>query len=76
MAEPKFDALKNNKQINEGLPPPRVDLKDLFTGVLNKPVMVGALGAGYVLIDAANARIIINDGTYDIILLGFQEGGF
>ncbi len=30
----------------------------------------------YVLIDQKNGRIIINDGTNDRILIGFQSGGF
>lgn len=34
------------------------------------------IGGSNVKIDGANARIIINDGTYDRILIGFQSGGF
>jgi len=40
-----------------------------FSGSIN-------VGAGNVLIDGANKRILINDGTDDRILLGFQSGGF
>jgi len=34
------------------------------------------VGEGNVKIDGANKRIIINDGTNDRILIGFQSGGF
>lgn len=34
------------------------------------------VGGGNVQIDGANKRIIINDGVYDIILIGYQAGGF
>lgn len=34
------------------------------------------VGVGNVKIDGANKRIIINDGTNDRILLGYQSGGF
>lgn len=34
------------------------------------------VGSGNVQIDGANKRIIINDGTDDIILIGYQQGGF
>lgn len=33
-------------------------------------------GNGNVLIDGANKRIIINDGSYDRVLIGYQSGGF
>ena len=34
------------------------------------------VGTGNVKIDGANKRIIINDGTNDRILIGYQSGGF
>ena len=34
------------------------------------------VGAGNVIIDGANARILINDGMNDRILIGYDEGGF
>lgn len=33
-------------------------------------------GAASIILDGANKRIIINDGTYDRILIGYQSGGF
>lgn len=41
-------------------------------------VIAGATQVGdeSVVLDGTNGRIIVNDGTYDIILIGFQEGGF
>ena len=35
-----------------------------------------AVGEGNVLIDGVNKRITINDGTNDIVLLGYDSGGF
>jgi len=34
------------------------------------------VGVGNVVIDGANKRILINDGTNDRILIGYQESGF
>lgn len=34
------------------------------------------VGNNSVLIDGTNKRIIVNDGTYDRVLIGFQENGF
>lgn len=34
------------------------------------------VGAANVKIDGANKRILINDGSYDRVLLGYQSGGF
>jgi hypothetical protein len=34
------------------------------------------VGSANVVIDGANARIIVNDGTNDRILIGFQQSGF
>jgi hypothetical protein len=45
--------------------------------VLSGSVDVGAAsGTAGVFIDGANKRIIINDGTNDRILIGYQSGGF
>jgi len=40
-----------------------------FSGSIN-------VGVGNVKIDGANKRILINDGTNDRILIGFQSAGF
>lgn len=34
------------------------------------------VGASNVIIDGANKRILVNDGTNNRILIGFQSGGF
>jgi len=34
------------------------------------------LGDANIIIDTPNRRIIINDGTNDRVLIGYQEGGF
>lgn len=33
-------------------------------------------GAASIILDGGNKRIIINDGTHDRILIGYQSGGF
>ena len=38
--------------------------------------MQAASGSGYLLIDAENSRIIVNDGTNDRVLMGYDSGGF
>ena len=42
--------------------------------VLSGDIHVGS--AANVKIDGANARIVINDGAYDRVLIGYQAGGF
>lgn len=41
-------------------------------------VIAGAteVGSPNVVIDGANARIVINDGTYDRVLIGYDQNGF
>lgn len=34
------------------------------------------LGTGNIILDGANKQILINDGTNDRILIGYQAGGF
>jgi hypothetical protein len=34
------------------------------------------VGTGNVVIDGVNKRILINDGTYNRVLIGYQSGGF
>ena len=38
--------------------------------------MEASSGTGYLLIDAENSRIIVNDGTNDRVLIGYHSGGF
>jgi hypothetical protein len=33
-------------------------------------------GTASIILDGANRRIIVNDGTYDRVLIGYQSGGF
>lgn len=47
----------------------KVGTSQAFSGSIN-------VGIGNVLIDGVNKRILINDGTNDRILLGYQSGGF
>ena len=45
--------------------------------IVGGTVSVGVnLGETNILLDGANKRIIINDGSYDRILIGYQSGGF
>ena len=53
-----------------------ISAKKILAGELIVPVDLGNLDSGYIRLDGDNNRIIINDGTNDIILLGFQAGGF
>jgi len=49
----------------------------ILTSTLTAQVNVGtASGTAYVKLDGVNNRIIINDGSYDRILIGYQAGGF
>jgi hypothetical protein len=49
----------------------------ILTSTLTTQVNVGtASGSAYVRLDGVNNRIIINDGTTDRILIGYQLGGF
>jgi len=34
------------------------------------------LGTGNIILDGANKQILINDGTNDRVLIGYQSGGF
>ncbi len=53
-----------------------ISANKILAGELIVPVDLGNLDSGYIRLDGDNNRIIINDGTNDIILLGFQAGGF
>jgi hypothetical protein len=45
--------------------------------VVGGSVRVGTgSGSAGVFIDGGNKRIIVNDGTYDRVLIGYQSGGF
>ena len=47
------------------------------SGNISGTVRIGlGTGAASILLDGANKRIIINDGTDDRVLLGYQSGGF
>lgn len=47
----------------------KTDTGQSFTGSFT-------LGTANITIDGANKRIVINDGTNDRILIGYQSGGF
>jgi len=53
-----------------------VAAEKIIAGSLIVPVDLGNISSGYIRLDGENNRIIINDGTNDIILLGYQAGGF
>jgi hypothetical protein len=50
-----------------------IGVNKITTGTLTVAMNVGD---GNVVIDGENKRIIINDGTNDRILIGYQENGF
>lgn len=45
-------------------------------GVIKQRVDIGIGKGGYIRIDGANKRIVINDGTNDRVLIGYQASGF
>ena len=48
----------------------------ILAGDLVVAVGVGSSNGGYIRLDGENNRIIVNDGTDNRILIGFQSGGF
>lgn len=46
------------------------------TGDITVLVDIGSSSSGFVRIDGENNRIIVNDGTNDRILIGYQSAGF
>ena len=54
----------------------QLDALAINTGTLNVDESMTLGDDDNVKIDGANKRIIINDGTDDRILIGWQEGGF
>jgi len=53
----------------------QLDVVATNTGTLNVDEYIN-VGESNVKIDGANKRILINDGTDDRILIGFQQNGF
>jgi hypothetical protein len=73
MASPKFETLSQPASTGKS----RISQQDIIpAAVKTRNVFIPRKGKGYIQIDHANNRIIINDGTTDRILLGFQEDGF
>ncbi len=50
-----------------------LSFNEISGGTIN---VLANLGTGNVKLDGANKQIIINDGTNDRILIGYQAGGF
>lgn len=49
----------------------------LGKGMITTPINLGSSGVGgYIQIDGPNKRIIINDGTTDRVLIGYDADGF
>ena len=48
----------------------------ISAGSITVAINLGSATTGSVVLDGANNRILINDGTVDRILIGFQSGGF
>lgn len=74
---PTFDDIR--QMAEEGtLANPRI-INPLINGTMKGVFTVGSAADGSsarIELDGTNQRIIINDGTYDRILLGYQQGGF
>jgi hypothetical protein len=73
MASPKFETLTQPVSTSQQ----RVSQQDIIpAAVKTRNVFIPRKGNGYIQIDHANNRIIINDGTTDRILIGFDREGF
>lgn len=48
---------------------------DVTSGTANIASQV-TVGDSNIVLDGTNKRILINDGTYDRVLIGYDEGGF
>lgn len=48
----------------------------IAAGTVIVALNVGSSTTGYIKIDGANKRIVINDGTTDRIYFGYDSGGF
>lgn len=58
---------------------PRIGQRDIASRSLkaqNSAVLFGNKRDGFLQIDYINKRIIVNDGTNDRVLFGFQKDGF
>lgn len=49
---------------------------NILAGTVKVGINLGSSSSGFILLDGANNRIIINDGTVDRIVFGFLSGGF
>ena len=49
---------------------------NILAGTVKVGLNLGSSSTGYILLDGANNRIIINDGTVDRVILGFLSSGF
>jgi hypothetical protein len=73
-----FDAYGNRPMGQGSSLTSATKLDDLIENLSGSKLNVGVISStdGRVTFDLENRRIIINDGTNDRILLGYQEGGF
>lgn len=76
IADTNFDRFLNRNPFgNAGYTPRYSSASDIAGGTLGDGTVIN-LGSEYIKIDGKNRRIIINDGTYDRILIGYQKNGF
>lgn len=45
-------------------------------GTVIVSINLGTVATGYIKLDGANNNIVVNDGTVDRILMGYDAGGF
>lgn len=72
----QFPALQIPEQIASRSADRKVYAKDIMGGSLKGVTELLFGGDSSVKIDNANRRILINDGTHDRVLIGFDESGF
>lgn len=76
IADTNFDKFLNRNPFgNAGYVPRYSSAVDIAGGTLGDGTVIN-LGSKYIKIDGKNRRIIINDGTYDRVLIGYQKNGF
>jgi len=73
-----FDAYGNRPMGQGSSLTSATKLDNLIENLSGSKLNVGVISStdGRVTFDLENRRIIINDGTTDRVLIGFQEGGF
>lgn len=74
---PSFDDIANGSE--SGTSFQQRIISPIMNGNMLGKFTVGSLAQGStarIELDGTNQRIVINDGTYDRVIIGYQAGGF